>query len=176
MPSIVQSAAQAILRFPKSISFGVFTLFVFWLSSNAYGDGIMGLFNKKETGCVFSGFDGQLLFEGKPATGAVITRKYELFDRSGEDSVTTDANGHFSFSSVIWEYKEPLLAPVDFMAYQNIYVSYRQQEFHIWTSSKPSKEALTEFDGNEPLVVCELTENPTGKDIIEGLLVTSCHW
>lgn len=137
----------------------------------------MGLFNKKDTGCVFSGFDGQLLFEGKPAAGAVITRKYELFDRSGEDSVTTDENGHFSFSPVIWEYKEPLLAPVGFIVYQNMYVSYNNQETHIWSASIRSNQEFSEFTAPPENLRCELTGSVYGAEPIGGgILASSCVW
>lgn len=136
---------------------------------------MMGLL-KKEKVFPFSGFEGQLLFKGKPAAGAKITRSYELFKESASETIETDQEGHFSFESIEIPFRTPLLAPVEFLSFQDIFVDYNNKEFHIWTSSKRSKQEYAEFGGQRVKVKCEITKEPVGKELPKGLLVTSCEW
>lgn len=131
---------------------------------------------KKEIVCPFSGFEGQLFYQGKPAAGARITRSYELFKEKGEETIFADEEGRFRFESIFIPFKTPFLAPVEFLSYQNIYVSYEKHEFHVWTSSKGSKLEYAEFGGAFKTVTCEITDEPIGVDVEDGLLVTSCIW
>ncbi len=178
MSSFVNSTIQAMRDHPKLCAVGGLFLLVLWLSSTVYGDDGMGIFKKKETGCVFSGFDGQLLYEGEPAADAVLIRKYELFGRKGEDKATTDSNGHFQFDSVFWEFTEPYLTPTGFLVHQQIFVQYQNAETQIWGGAKVEPTELYEFNNQRPNnLVCEITAGAkrvnTGK---RGFIGTNCHW
>lgn len=177
MSSFVHSTVQALRNHPK-LSWGAgLCLFVLWLSSTVYGDEGMGIFKKKETGCVFSGFDGQLLYEGEPAAGATLIRKYELFGRKGEDKTTADSNGHFQFDSVFWEFSEPFLTPTGFLVHQQIFVQYQNTETQIWGGGKGATPEFSEFNGKPKDLVCELTNDPRRVDIEDhGFIGTSCSW
>ena len=135
----------------------------------------MGLL-KKEPACAFSGFEGQLLYKGEPAAGAKITRSYELFKDKGEETIYADDQGHFRFESIIVPFRTPFLAPVSFLSYQKILIEHKGNTYHIWSASKRSKEEFSEFGLKPEHVTCELTDEPEGKDLTSGLLVTSCHW
>ena len=178
MSSFAYSTIQAMRNHPKLCAGGSLFLLMIWLSSTVYGDDGMEIFKKKETGCIFSGFSGQLLYEGEPAAGAVLTRKYELFGRKGEDKSTADSNGHFQFDSVFWEFTEPFLTPTGFLVHQQIFVQYQNTETQVWGGAKVEPSELYEFNNQHPNnLVCEITAGAkrvnTGK---RGFIGTSCHW
>ena len=137
----------------------------------------MGLFNnKKEIVYPFSGFDGQLLYKGEPAAGAQLTRSYDMFGEKFEETITADEEGRFAFSSIAKEFRAPLFSPVEFLVYQDIFVKYHENKFHIWTAGKSAKEEYAEFNGTKVKINCELTNEPSGKSLPTILLVTSCNW
>ncbi len=77
---------------------------------------------KKEPAYPFSGFSGQLLFKGKSAVNAKITRTYELLDDKHEETITADSDGNFIFDSIEVKYRTPMLASVEFSALQEVFV------------------------------------------------------
>ena len=134
----------------------------------------MGLL-KKEPACAFSGFEGQLLYKGEPAAGAKITRSYELFKDKGEETIYADDQGRFRFESIIVPFRTPFLAPVSFVSHQNIWITYKDETYQIWTGGKMSKEEFSELGSKPKNLWCEITEELRGIDT-NGLLGTNCHW
>lgn len=136
----------------------------------------MGLL-KGESVYAFSGFSGQLLFKGEPASNAKITRRYELSKPNEyEDSTITDSEGRFSFESAIADYRKPLLDVHGFLARQQIFVEYQRETYQIWGGSKDAKEEYSEFKGKPQNLTCELTEEPHMVDLRTSFIGTSCHW
>lgn len=134
---------------------------------------------EKETVYPFSGFDGQVLFKGKPAAGAVLTRSYNQMGAGKvKDSVTADDQGRFRFQSIALEYTEPRLSAVDYLSRQDIFVAYAGEDFLIWSEAKRKREEYAEMEGERKVVVCEVTAEPVPieRDDGVGLLVTNCVW
>ena len=177
MSSFARPIVKAMFSHPKLTMGSALILLVLWLSSAVYGDEGMGLFKKREAGCVFSGFEGQLLYEGEPAADAVLIRKYELFGRKGEDKTIADAKGNFEFDSVFWEFTEPFMTPTGFLVHQQIFVQYQNTETQIWGGAKGKTHEFSEFNGEPTDLICELTNKPKRVDIEEyGFITTRCVW
>ncbi|SBT17883.1 hypothetical protein MGA5115_01999 [Marinomonas gallaica] len=178
MSSFARPIVKAMFSHPKLTMGSALILLVLWLSSTVYGDEGMGLFKKKEAGCVFSGFEGQLLYQGEPAADAVLIRKYELFGRKGEDKTIADAAGNFEFNSVFWEFTEPFITPTGFLVHQQIFVQYQNTETQIWGGAKVEPPELYEFNNQQPNnLVCEITDGARRVNTGErGFIGTNCHW
>ncbi len=136
----------------------------------------MSLFKGEKT-CVASGFEGRVTFEGKPASGARIVRKFNWKDEKGETEETiADKDGRFSFPSH-WDVLRRVL-PVQFVAYQDLYIHYKDQEHHVWAIGKMQKSEYSEFGGNKPENFrCELTDDEIrGVTLEVGFVATTCFW
>ncbi len=138
----------------------------------------MSLFRNKKTGCLFSGFSGQLLYHGEPASGAIINRRYSLFEGDFVELEPINANeeGRFQLESIIRPYKKPIFSPVRFIVYQEIFVQFKNEEFDLWVASKRTPDEFYEFGGQPVTVTCEITKEPEGVRLGRGLLVTNCQW
>ncbi len=158
-------------------SWCLITMNLYLLPSYALGGEFMGIL-KKETAYPFSSFSGQLLFKGKPAVQAKITRQYELLDDKHEETIIADTEGRFSFESIPVKYRTPLLATVEFSALQEVFVEYQGNNYQIWASSKRIKDEHGEFGGKKPKnFYCEITDELDRFDNpIIGFAATNCHW
>ena len=139
----------------------------------------MGLFtNNKETVYPFSGFDGQLLYRGNPAANAKITRSYEqLGGDTHEETIYADSEGRFSFESITSEFKKPVLAPVEYMSHQSIFVEYLGENIQIWGGGKADKSEFAEFGGSSPKqLTCEITGEAKLFELAKGGIVSRCTW
>lgn len=149
------------------------------LTNNAYGGELLGLFGKKEELVfAFSGFSGQLLYQGEPAAGAVITRSY---DQMGEgeviESVVADEQGRFNFVSIALKFKPPVFSTIDYISSQEMRVVFNNEQFSIWNGGKRSKVEFGEFNGRPKNFTCELTgEKRSIRFKLGGFVGTSCHW
>jgi hypothetical protein len=132
---------------------------------------------KGEKVCVASGFEGRLTFDGNPAAGARIVRKFNWKDEKGETEETiADKDGRFSFPSH-WDVLRRVL-PVQFVVHQNIFVYYSGQEYQVWGTGKMQKNEYSEFGGEKPLNFhCELTNDEVRGVALEvGFVATTCYW
>lgn len=130
---------------------------------------------KGERVCIASGFEGRLTFEGKPATGARIVRKFNWKDEKGETEETiADQDGRFSFPSH-WDVLRRVL-PVQFVAHQSIFVYYNGKEYQIWGMGKMSKNEYSEFGGKPKSFRCEITEEIRRVDLEHEFVGTNCYW
>lgn len=135
----------------------------------------MSLFSGEEV-CVFSSMQGVLTLNGKPATGAKLRRVVTWKDKKGESDFTeTDAEGRFEFPAMMRTLKQML--PAQFVAHQSIYVTYNEQEYHIWEMGKTSKQENSELGHVAENLTCELTDElEPYPEAPGGLLLTVCKW
>jgi hypothetical protein len=130
---------------------------------------------KGEKVCVASAFEGRLTFEGKPASGARIVRKFSWKDQKGETEETiADKDGRFSFPSH-WDVLRGVL-PVQFVSVQDILVHYGGQEYKIWLMGKLSTNEYSEFGGRPENFRCELTDEIRRVDLEHEYVGTNCYW
>jgi hypothetical protein len=162
-------------KLPYLVVFSVLASFSL-LPLSVIGGESMGVL-KAEPAYPFSGFSGQLLFKGEPASNAKITRKYELLKDQHEETITADQDGNFSFDSILIQYRVPLIASHDFLARQQLFVDYEGETYQIWGGSKTGMEEYSEFGGKPSRLRCELTDDPRKvKNEESGFIGTSCHW
>ena len=135
----------------------------------------MSLF-KGEKVCIASGFEGRLTFQGKPASGARVVRKFNWKDEKGEtEEIIADEDGRFSFPTH-WDELRRLL-PVQFVAHQSIFVYYHYKEYQIWGMGKMDKREFSEFGGKKPENFgCELTDEIRRIDLENEFVGTNCTW
>lgn len=134
----------------------------------------MSLFKSEEV-WIFSPMEGVVTYHGQPAAGARISRVVKWQSEQGErDEVVADENGRFRLSGMSRTLRQAL--PAEFVAYQDLYVHYQGQEYHVWVMSKREKGKFGEL-GGEPLnLQCELTDELERIEVDRGLLGTSCKW
>lgn len=127
--------------------------------------------------CVFSHFEGQLLYKGATASGARIVRKYTLQDHKKfiEEELIADENGRFRFESKWADLKVGALS--EFRVRQRVYVYYNDQEFVIWNASKAFKDEFADFGGKPTNLSCEISTDRRRVELeISALVHTNCHW
>lgn len=134
----------------------------------------MSLFKGEEV-CVASGFEGRVLFKGKPAAGARIVRKFNWKNEKGQKEETiADEEGKFSFPSHFDILRRVI--PAQFVAYQDIFAFYQGKEYRIWRTGKLDKSEFSEFGGKPTNFRCELTEALRRVDLDRGFVGTNCYW
>ena len=143
----------------------------------ATGGEFMGIL-KKEPAYPFSGFSCQLFFKGEPAAHAKVIRSYELASKNEkhEEFAVADAQGRFSFDSIVVQYRTPVLGPVEFLSRQRVFVEYQGEEYPIWVGAKFDKGEYAEFGEKFRKLRCELTEDIRRIDVKKSYYGTSCHW
>lgn len=130
------------------------------------------LFPKKI--CLFSGFTGQITFEGKPLLNVRVKRSYTFENNRTEEETATDEQGYFTFESAWSKTRAPFIA--QFVVEQNIYVYFRDEEYHIWTAGKMAEEEFGEFGGKPESFICELIDEHYAPELEIGLVYTNCRW
>lgn len=134
----------------------------------------MAFFSKKEV-VLSSPMEGVLTYEGEPVEGAELMREIRWQSETGQtDSTTTDQNGYFHFDMILDSWRQ--LLPAEFVVYQDVYVHYNDETFHIWTTSKRVEEKWGELGGKPINFRCELTDELKRVETPRGLLGTSCKW
>lgn len=69
------------------------------------------------------------------------------------------------------------LLPVQFVAYQDIFVHYNDKEYQIWGMGKMNKSEYSEFGGKKPENFrCELTDEIRRIDLEYEFVGTNCTW
>ncbi|MGD8176853.1 DUF6795 domain-containing protein [Marinimicrobium sp. ARAG 43.8] len=134
----------------------------------------MGLLNAGKV-CLFSEISGVITLNGEPAAGAELTRTANL-NKDKVDYTTTDDSGHFKMPAVFQRTVTQFL-PQEFVAKQEIYVSYQGTQYRMWSGVKRKPEENVESRG-EPLVVhCELRLEEENYKRIDGSPIFSlCTW
>jgi len=130
---------------------------------------------KGEKACVASGFEGRVTYEGQPASGARIVRKFSWKDEKGEtEEAIADKDGRFSFPSH-WGIFRRIL-PVEVYAFIDIFVYFNGQEYQVWGTAKREKNEYDEFGGEPKNFRCELTDELRRVDLERGFVGTNCYW
>lgn len=124
--------------------------------------------------CVFSEVNGTLLFNGKPAAGALVKRTVE-YQRKESDETTADAEGRFSLPAMYHRSIVKFL-PAEFVAAQTLRVVYEGQEYEIWVNTKRKHEENSELGGLPLNLTCEITSEEKLHEEFDTLLVTKCVW
>lgn len=134
--------------------------------------------NKSGKDCLFSAISGTITFNGIPVERAHVKRIAGKAHAQGEftDVTYTDEKGYFSMPS-IWE--RNLLSrvfPMEFAVPQGIVVTYNDQEYWIWVSTKFSREENSESLGKPLVVQCELTSDRRTFRVKGTPFNTLCTW
>ncbi len=149
---------------------GAAVLLCLWPVAHA---GALMFFGKKVTVYPFSGFEGQILYQGQPAAYAKVKRTYDWDGTLHEETVETDEQGKFSFDSVSVETR---LGISQFVSAQDIYVDYKGKTTEIWTCGKIEEEEFGEFGGEPEEFICELTNDQKAMRLPRGAVGTNCVW
>lgn len=131
----------------------------------------------KEDVVLFSRVEGRILFEGKPASGAKIIRRYTIDTPSFvEDSCTVGEDGAFQLPVIIK--KNVRTTPlVQFVVHQELYVDFNAKRFEIWLHGKMDKSENSEYGGTFMQIECELTKEPQNRKLdIGDYIYTNCVW
>ena len=107
---------------------------------------------------LFSAVEGTVVLDGKPVSGASVTRRYlwHWKDKKESARVTTGANGTFSFAEVTgssflggWLPHQPLVE-------QEILIAHEGKEYKAWVHAKGDYEPNSENEGRPLRMYCEL--------------------
>lgn len=123
--------------------------------------------------CVFSEVEATLLHDGKPVSGATVTRTWS-WDEHTSDTAVTDENGRFSFSAVYQRSFKPLL-PLEISITQQLSTTYDGKEYILWRGAKRDGEERSELDGAPFNITCELTNEERLIDSYRSPILTLCH-
>lgn len=124
--------------------------------------------------CVFSEVNGVLLFQGKPAAGAVVKRQVEYQDKEA-DQTTADEAGRFSLPA-LYQRSMVKFLPAEFVAAQSLVVEYQGQEYKIWSNTKRKPEPNAELGGQPLNLRCEITGELKLHREFGSILRTNCTW
>lgn len=122
--------------------------------------------------CVFSEVKAQLLLDGKPVSGATVTRIWN-WDKRASDSTVTDVNGNFSFPAVHQRSIKPLL-PLEITITQQLSTTLDGKDFILWRGAKRDGEEQSELDGAPFSLTCELTNEERLIDNYSSPILTLC--
>lgn len=122
--------------------------------------------------CVFSEVKAQLLLDGKPVSGATVTRIWN-WDKRASDSTVTDVNGNFSFPAVHQRSVKPLL-PLEITITQQLSTTLDGKDFILWRGAKRDGEEQSELDGAPFNLTCELTNEERLIDNFRSPILTLC--
>lgn len=132
--------------------------------------------NKKEQIVIFSGMEGQLLFNGKPAKNTEIKIWTQWKNEEGETTtVTTDDAGNYQIPVEMDDYSSNPLAQL--VVSQRITAVYEGNEYVIWNLGKFTANMFDEFGGSKPSAIqCEITDDLTPYRFDSVVMETSCVW
>lgn len=124
---------------------------------------------------ISSPMEGTITYQGKAAAGARIERILKWKDETGQsDATIADEKGYFTLPVVVESAKLPKLS--QFVAHQEIVVSYEGKDFTIWVMGKLGKTLYSELGGKPKNLRCELTDDLVRVESEDGLLGTVCKW
>lgn len=135
----------------------------------------MSFFSEKKSVVIASPLEGVITYRGQPASGARVEQLLRWKDEEGEArTVETDESGHFLLPVREDEVKIPSLSR--FVIHQRITVRFQGEETVIWSLGTAHRELYGELGKKPEGFRCELTSEPTTKELEDGLLYTLCQW
>lgn len=133
------------------------------------------LYHPEQEIVVASPMEGQITYKGKPAADAKVERILKWKDDKGQtDFTNTNKDGFFKLPIVKESAKLPKLA--QFVAHQEIAVTYEGTRYVIWVMGKMGKTLFSELGGNPKNLRCELMDDLNRVETDDGLLGTVCNW
>jgi hypothetical protein len=114
----------------------------------------MGFFSGKVN--VFSTVDGVVTNKGEPIASALVKRSYSLDGNEITDSVTTDAQGKFSFDSINIKSLRALY-PHNPYVFQRISIETNGQSYIAWSYQKRNYDENGERLGKPLKMHCDIT-------------------
>jgi hypothetical protein len=124
---------------------------------------------------IFSAVEGQIMNEGRPVSGATISRSWvwPWGKENNSDSATTDQNGRFSLPEISRSSLMASILPHEPNIYQKITVNHANVTTEIWENFKHSYKPGSETDAAQPQirVSCEITSEPTQRGRLYGRCV-----
>lgn len=137
----------------------------------------MSFFSKgKEIEAVlFSPLEGQLTYEGEPASHAEVELWVAWKDQEGETfQYKADEDGFFSIPEKTVTIKDSPLSQLS--VGQTITVRFKGKDFLIWKVGKSSAHLYGELGGKPEGLSCELTRQEMDDHLEHSLLETKCVW
>jgi len=127
---------------------------------------------------LMSEISGTITLNGEPAAGAKLKRIVsKAYSRSElTDEAVTDANGYFTMPAVTQRKFIQKIFPMEFVVPSEIYVTYQDKEYFIWTSTKREPEKNTENRGKPLVVQCELSADERVFGVNSSPFITICDW
>ena len=130
-------------------------------------------FMKKK--CLFSEVSGVVFSAGKPIGGAEVERYYKWLgpDKAARETVTTDAQGRFSFQAA---YDSALLAtvfPHNPSIQQEISIRYQGKAYEGYLLLKNNYDSNGELKGKALKLTCDLENEPDRTSGFYGICTLS---
>lgn len=148
---------------------------VFCLLTGIIFKGYAMSFFKGEELYYFSGFEGQVLLNGKPAIGALVHRTAESKGKIVvDDKEITDSEGRFKFSSVMKKTKTGSI--LQFVSHQKIFITHNGEKKQVWEAGKIRTEEYVEFGDEKKSLICELSDEMKPFYMVSGFGMTLCDW
>lgn len=153
----------------------IFLLLLFGLNGCVYGAPMFIKKGEEVDAVLFSPLEGQLLYRGQPASGAVLSRWVAWKDRKGEiDTFEADEQGYFSIPKKTVRYRDNPLVQISIG--QSVRVQYKGEEVEIWSAGKSSIHLYGELGGRPIELTCELTRTEMDHHLDFALVGTLCQW
>jgi len=136
----------------------------------------MAFFGKKQEVTLASPMSGKVTHEKSDVAGVKVERLLQCSDdQSFRQETVTDAEGAFSFPSVVRELEvNPLSTMVKSI---DINVYYNGEGKTVFSTATHQHDLYSEFGGEEPVgFTCELTDEDVPVRKEGALILTSCKW
>lgn len=114
------------------------------------------------TKVMFSEVQGVILKDGKPVSGALVTREFTWAwnDYSQKDQFTTDSTGKFKFPLASRFSLATSLLPHEPVIKQKITIQHEGKEYLAWRYFKHDYNKNDELAGKDINLKCDLTKEP----------------
>ncbi|WP_444892611.1 DUF6795 domain-containing protein [Microbulbifer sp. JMSA004] len=156
----------------KKYIFNLFSIFFLLILVSPGGTYAMASFNPFKA-CTFSEMKIKLTLNGKPISGAQITRSIQ-WQKEWVDTFTSDEDGvavlPAKFSNSLTQ-----VLPVEFVVSQAIDVNYEDKNYEIWVYAKRNPGENSEM-GKPFNLTCELTDETRLEEVFDSALLTSCQF
>jgi hypothetical protein len=141
------------------------------LCALAFTGDAMGFFGSN---VLFSAVQGQVTLNGQPVSGAEVVRHYRwAWNKSeGNETVRTDAHGHFAFGAEKKSGGMSGLLPHEPVIFQEIVIRHDGREYIAWQYTKHNYDDRGELRGKAIDLLCELSQPAVDNGTYFGLSVT----
>lgn len=144
-------------------------LLILLLSTISLAIGAMGMGLGSKL-VLFSEVNGQVVDQGKPVAGAIVTRYYRWswLNREATDQTVTDNEGRFSFKSVNTRSITALFPHQPYIS-QKLEIHIGKKVYEAWRTGKMNYDSNGELQGKPIDIICELDKEPEWKNDVFGI-------